>query len=52
MVTTIGGPITVGVMEEADRFSFILILKDFFVFSVITILGEGDAGKVCEDNFN
>lgn len=32
MVTTIGRPIIVGVMKEANRFSFILILKDFLLF--------------------
>lgn len=34
MVMTIGRPITVGVMKEANKFSFILILKGFFVFDV------------------
>lgn len=29
MVMTIGRPITVGVMKEANKFSFILILKGF-----------------------
>lgn len=29
MVTTIGRPIIVGVMKEANRFSFILILKGY-----------------------
>lgn len=32
MVTTIGSPIIVGVMKEANRFSFILILKGFLFF--------------------
>lgn len=32
MVTTIGSPIIVGVIKEANRFSFILILKDFLFF--------------------
>lgn len=32
MVTTIGRPITVGVMKEANRFSFISILKDCLFF--------------------
>lgn len=32
MVTTIGKPIIVGVMKEANRFSFILILKDYLFF--------------------
>lgn len=32
MVTTIGRPITVGVMKEANRFSFILILKGCLFF--------------------
>lgn len=32
MVTTIGRPIIVGVMKEANRFSFILILKGFLFF--------------------
>lgn len=32
MVTTIGRPIIVGVMKEANRFSFILILKGYSFF--------------------
>lgn len=32
MVTTMGRPITVGVMKEENRFSFILVLKDFLFF--------------------
>lgn len=31
IVTTIGSPITVGVMNEANKFSFILILKGFLL---------------------
>lgn len=31
IVTTTGKPITVGVMNEANRFSFILILKGFLL---------------------
>lgn len=29
MVITIGSPITEGMIKEANRFSFILILKEF-----------------------
>lgn len=32
MVTTIGRPITEGVIKEENRFSFILILKGFLFF--------------------
>lgn len=32
MVMTIGRPITVGVMKEANRFSFILVLKGYLFF--------------------
>lgn len=32
MATTIGNPIIVGVMNEANRFSFILILKGFYFY--------------------
>lgn len=32
MAVTIGRPIIVGVMKEANRFSFILILKEFLFF--------------------
>lgn len=32
MAITIGSPIIVGVIKEANRFSFILILKDFLFF--------------------
>lgn len=32
MATTIGSPIVVGVIKEANRFSFILILKGFLFF--------------------
>lgn len=37
MVTTIGNPITVGVMNEANRFSFILILKGFLFLRLLVI---------------
>lgn len=48
MVTTIGRPITVGVMKEANRFSFILILKDclFFLWLQFWVRGlQGRSGK-------
>lgn len=32
---TIGRPIIVGVMKEANRFSFILILKGFLILKVV-----------------
>lgn len=32
IVTTIGRPITVGVIKEVNRFSFILVLKGFLFF--------------------
>lgn len=35
IVTTIGSPIIVGVMKEANRFSFILILKGFLFFGLL-----------------
>lgn len=37
MATTIGSPIIVGVMKEANRFSFILFLKGF-LFLLLLLL--------------
>lgn len=34
IITTIGKPINVGVMKEANRFSFIWFLKELFVFGI------------------
>lgn len=45
MVTTIGSPITVGVMKEANRFSFILILKGFLFFLWLRLFVKGLQGK-------
>lgn len=48
MVTTIGRPIIVGVMKEANRFSFILILKGclFFLWLQFWVKGlQGRFGK-------
>lgn len=48
IVTTIGRPITVGVMKEANRFSFILIFKDclFFLWLQFWVRGlQGRFGK-------
>lgn len=40
---TRGRPSTIGVMKEANRFSFILILKGYFVlvFLLVPVLGCG-----------
>lgn len=38
MKITIGRPITVGVMKEANKFSFILILKGCWFLKVLLIL--------------
>lgn len=38
IVTTIGRPIIVGVMNEANRFSFILVLKGFLLLWLLMIL--------------
>ena len=35
IVTTTGRPIIVGVMKEANRFSFILFLKGFLFFELL-----------------
>lgn len=38
IVITIGRPITVGVMKEVNRFSFILVLKEFLFFALSEFL--------------
>ena len=44
MATTIGNPIIVGVMNEANRFSFILILKGFLLLWWLVILVKVPVG--------
>lgn len=39
--TTIGRPIIVGVMNEANRFSFIWCLKELFVLVILWMLAQG-----------
>lgn len=45
MVTTIGRPIIVGVMKEANRFSFILILKGYLFFLWLQFWVKGLQGR-------
>lgn len=45
MITTIGKPIIVGVMNEANKFSFILILKGFLLFVKLMFLVMGTVGR-------
>lgn len=46
MVTTIGNPIIVGVMNEANKFSFILILKGYLLFVLLVFLVMVIVGKL------
>lgn len=45
MVTTIGSPIIVGVIKEANRFSFILILKGYLFFLCLQFWVRGLQGR-------